>query len=679
MMQFSRIFFLAACFLVSSVCAQAQATNRTVKSGDFSDASVWSLRVVPNYNNNRHNIEINHEISFNQVEFWLGGQNQAEVRELVINISGSLKGNGKLIIPNNKSKLINHGSLMLSNSFTFGYNYQDSAYFVNTGEATISGMQELAKGSIQNSGTLTIKPTTVLNKITLKTATNSSTIFTSTVDINVGSTIINNGSFTISSTSDDALKINNGKFWNYGNVEIAGRLNLASGTPNNPVKNHGNFNAGRVYLNNSSSIENWGKFYCDNDFNNIGGGAVINHPCAYIEQTSSSRTFKNENSNTKLTNNGFILVKGNFLNNSHALLNGSGTLHIYGVSTNSDQARIEGRLCIYDFSLKQGSIILDVPNSNQATVATTVTRCASASAPAIWPTVTLSVTSASQNKVVKSSPQSICNFSSFELSVGALQTSTTYSVLESDEFIVEEVGPGKFSLIALVEDESNLGLKIITVTATNSCGSTSAQLKVNVIECGLANPLPVELTSFEGVFAKTAVKLTWQTASEKDNDFFAVERSANGQEFVKIGQVQGNGNSQMLQNYTFTDAQPSAGTVYYRLKQVDYNGAFEYSKVIAVQVKALVEVKGFTVNTVYPNPFSSEDVLTAEIELKQAGELTLSLVDVTGKTLQSTSVHGQAGLQSVTFAFTKNVPAGIYFLRVYQADQVEVHKLVKNR
>ncbi|MFB9862239.1 T9SS type A sorting domain-containing protein [Rufibacter immobilis] len=668
---------------------QAQVTNKTVKSGNFNDATVWSMGVAPD-NSNKHNIEINHDVSFNVSEFWLGGQNQGVERQMVINTSGSLNGTGKLIIPNNKSKLINHGSLKLSNSFTFGYNYQDSAYFENTGEATITGMQELGKGSILNKGKLIIAPTAVLKNITFKTATNSSTTFRSTIDINVGSTIINNGSFAISSTSDDALKINNGKFWNYGNVEITGRLNLASGSPDNPVKNRGIFKAGRVYLNNRSSIENWGKFYITRDLYN-GQGVIINHPCAYIEQSTPQSTenleaayFINRNNGAILTNNGYILINGNFTNIAQALFNGSGTTHIKGLSVNSDQARIEGSHCIFD-PTASASTLLDLPYRNNATIASTVKRCASSVAPNCSvcekPTLSLAVKIDTQpTQPSRENELTICNFETGTLTVGTVQANTTYTYA-SDGFIIEETSPGTATITALVlvDENTDLGVRTITVTATNDCGSTTAHISLNVVDCGTNNPLPVELTSFNGAFANNAVKLTWSTASEKNNDYFTIERSTNGHEFTQIGQVKGNGNSQVALTYTFLDQQPVAGTTYYRLKQVDFDGAYEYSKMITVKAApSSQKIQRVNVTAVYPNPVIPGKPVVLDVELASAGEVNLVLLDKTGRTLQSRSVQGQAGKQKIELDLLQQSPAGIYFLKVYQGKEVTMHKLVKN-
>jgi hypothetical protein len=97
------------------------------------------------------------------------------------------------------------------------------------------------------------------------------------------------------------------------------------------------------------------------------------------------------------------------------------------------------------------------------------------------------------------------------------------------------------------------------------------------------NPLPIELLYFRAAVKEQAVELSWATAQEVNNDYFSIERSADGQTFSELLQVKGAGNSQTMQQYRATDASPLGGTGYYRLKQTDKDGKFSYSKVAAIQ------------------------------------------------------------------------------------------------
>lgn len=100
------------------------------------------------------------------------------------------------------------------------------------------------------------------------------------------------------------------------------------------------------------------------------------------------------------------------------------------------------------------------------------------------------------------------------------------------------------------------------------------------------NPLPVELTSFDAVPLRGQVVLDWSTATEKNNAWFAIERSADGYLFAEIGRIPGAGNSNTRLNYTFTDEHPLPGVNYYRLRQIDDDGLFSYSPVRSVRVSS---------------------------------------------------------------------------------------------
>ncbi len=97
--------------------------------------------------------------------------------------------------------------------------------------------------------------------------------------------------------------------------------------------------------------------------------------------------------------------------------------------------------------------------------------------------------------------------------------------------------------------------------------------------------LPVELLFLDALFSQDKVTVKWSTASELNNDKFEIYRSANGTDFVLLGEVKGNGTSSELNNYTFVDNRPPSGTNYYRLKQIDFDGVYEYSPFVSVKVE----------------------------------------------------------------------------------------------
>ncbi len=124
------------------------------------------------------------------------------------------------------------------------------------------------------------------------------------------------------------------------------------------------------------------------------------------------------------------------------------------------------------------------------------------------------------------------------------------------------------------------------------------------------DPLPVELTSFSAATIGSTIKLNWQTATEVNNYGFEVERralSAERQAWEKIGFVNGNGNSNSPKDYSFVDDKVSSGKYSYRLKQIDNDGQFEYSKTINVDFNG---VKKFELSQNYPNPFNPTTTIT---------------------------------------------------------------------
>ncbi len=134
--------------------------------------------------------------------------------------------------------------------------------------------------------------------------------------------------------------------------------------------------------------------------------------------------------------------------------------------------------------------------------------------------------------------------------------------------------------------------------------------------------LPVEFSYFNGNHSNNKVLLEWGTATEVENDGFYIERSADGKNFEDLGFVVGEGNTTEKINYAFSDRAPLSGVNYYRLRQMDFNGASNYSSTIIVEVREERDVK---VNY----DFASEElILTADEELSK-----IEIYDMTGNRL----------------------------------------------
>lgn len=182
---------------------------------------------------------------------------------------------------------------------------------------------------------------------------------------------------------------------------------------------------------------------------------------------------------------------------------------------------------------------------------------------------------------------------------------------------------------------------------------------------------PVELTTFSGKLQNKQNSLSWSTASEQNNSHFVVERSTEGRRFTQIGIVQGKGNTSEVQHYAFLDSAPSPKG-YYRLKQVDFDGKFVYSKTILLERKAT-----WREFAVYPSPLRGNTMTLAfESDTQQTQEMDLRIVDVYGKTLfrQSLLTANSNTTHEITL---ENLPKGIYFAVLSNGSELATKKIVK--
>ena len=178
----------------------------------------------------------------------------------------------------------------------------------------------------------------------------------------------------------------------------------------------------------------------------------------------------------------------------------------------------------------------------------------------------------------------------------------------------------------------------------------------------MINPLPIELIEFDAKLQSNEVELFWSTASERNNDYFLVERSANGQEFHQIGQVQGAGNSNSKIDYNLIDSNPLNGISYYRLKQVDFDGTFSHS-----DIKSVYFGNKENELTVYPNPIQSGNTVYINSKNLKQGS-TIQIYDSKGKLVAENNLQNNEIL--IDF------PAGVYFVKLVHFDDVLVSKLI---
>jgi hypothetical protein len=185
--------------------------------------------------------------------------------------------------------------------------------------------------------------------------------------------------------------------------------------------------------------------------------------------------------------------------------------------------------------------------------------------------------------------------------------------------------------------------------------------------------IPVELTSFSAALIDNKVILNWETATETNNMGFEIERKSGPAEFTKIGFVEGHSTTTEKQNYQFIDQMNDlkANSLTYRLKQIDYDGSYEYSQEVFVDNPTPME---FALRQNYPNPYNPVTTITYSLPIKAKVELII--YNALGESIkQLVNEEKEAGKYSVKFDAT-NLPSGIYFYKLQAGSFVETKKMV---
>jgi len=200
---------------------------------------------------------------------------------------------------------------------------------------------------------------------------------------------------------------------------------------------------------------------------------------------------------------------------------------------------------------------------------------------------------------------------------------------------------------------------------------TSAQL-TNTFYIGsidaLQTPLPIQLLSFSGYYTGNGIMVEWSTASEDNFDHFILERSSNGIDFESLVRITGKGGHNIKTKYSHLDESALTGRFYYRLKSIDVDESFDYSKIITVIASG--EMIGLSV---YPNPVSNQFI---HVKLNDGSpSALLVLYDELGKSQLDREVN--AGDNEVPLE--SNIANGIYFVRVFTTTGIQTVKLIVAR
>ena len=240
-------------------------------------------------------------------------------------------------------------------------------------------------------------------------------------------------------------------------------------------------------------------------------------------------------------------------------------------------------------------------------------------------------------------------------------------------------GISNCSTLTVAHWNSNTSLwEKFTSTASGTCsGSGSGSIITNFASTSFSpftfgtrsNPLPIELISFDAKCNNGKVNINWSTATENNNEYFTLERSTDGINFNAIKIIKGSGNSSSVKYYSATDIDALTGsTLYYRLKQTDFDGKFEYFNIVAV---SCTDIKLSNIN-IYPNPA----ITLLNVSFKDVEENTIiRIVSMDGKVMK-TITSNVKGLNEINIS---DLADGVYLLQVQSATVNQTFRWVKTK
>ena len=246
-------------------------------------------------------------------------------------------------------------------------------------------------------------------------------------------------------------------------------------------------------------------------------------------------------------------------------------------------------------------------------------------------------------------------------------STTTYkqeSVLSFDLSSITDLSNKPIAYIRLVNNSTNA-----INGSTVGTGGTSRIDNFKLL--GIYNSvLPVELLSFEGFSGNNNITLTWETATETNNDYFTIYKSKDGINWVNLGNVKGSGFSNQIVSYQFVDNNPFKGMNYYKLSQTDFDGTTKFKEMIGV----LFEGGDKMYFQLVENPIN--DKLKIDIGYSYSTTINLNIINHTGMSIYSQNLNIDKGINS--YEIGNNFSSGVYFIYLIEnGDLREVRKFIK--
>ena len=674
----------------------------SVNSGDWDDPNTWICTCVPD---NNADVSISNTTTVTLVD------NSVSVADLIID-AGSIFDNAGFGITVNRDYTNNgthqgtgtttlRGNLSLitgSGSKTAGIlraSDNDKSFDAATNMSLGGTLQIGSSVDLTNNGILTITGTVQGDNSTSATLINASL---ATLNINsTGATLMGtagrlevsaaNNTVNYNAAGDQTIKTPNGSPATYWNLQVAGSGNksLASNVAvTNLIIDGGAFAPGSNTLSVSGNWTNNNDGFTEtNSTVNFNGSAAQT-----VSNVTNTETFHNLtlNHSSDVTSNGVSPAGGNTMVVSNQLTltdgyiiatpteifrMGAGSSVVLNASTDQSESFIVGPMQYEVAATGPTTMVLpiggtdihfhraDVTVSHDATTSTIYT------AEYIQGDANgLGSSSGLPNAVEDIQDVSKVGYWDIAKGAGAGLTSATATF-----YYTQADGVLDFTNLRMVKAD-NSGTAWTNVGGTGSGNIdgtittdpfTSFSIFATANAIGGTNPLPVELVYFTGELDNSSVLLDWATASETNNDFFTIEKSADGLVFETLANVPGAGNSTRLLEYSFTDLNPYVGNNYYRIKQTDYDGTSSYSGVVLVQYlsEEVVQYK------VFPNPTYSDRFITALVGLLPDQEVQVWVSDMAGRRYMEQSFRADlSGKVYESLDFPGHAPAGTYVVHI---------------
>lgn len=192
---------------------------------------------------------------------------------------------------------------------------------------------------------------------------------------------------------------------------------------------------------------------------------------------------------------------------------------------------------------------------------------------------------------------------------------------------------------------------------------------------GDSTAFPIELVYFQVNLNGTNAECTWETASEKNNDYFTIEHSEDSKNFTPLGNISGAGNCTVTRRYNFTDESAPPGLSYYRMKQTDFDGKFTYSKIITLDnTRALNQT--LEIDNIYPSPFDNK--FTVTFKAARGTVTTFRLFNQAGQIIHMEKREAKEGINVIEYIDEKALVSGVYVVSLMNGNKEITRWVAKN-